>query len=352
MVLPSLLERKKISFKEVFIMKHWVKKLSILSSLFLFTVFFVSFNHGGVESDSLQTLEFNRNQLVKQAAIGYIAPPGAGSSPYRIDPEGNIHVAPGTGSITFNFRSGDTAYHIAGDHVEPAVTLYNLGTTNSRSSRASRGLNTLACIGNSVKVITGEAKGAKGYVIGKHGGAEHVMVDFPKEKVLQKMVIGDKMQVYTYGLGLKLKNAQGIKAMNVSPYLMEVLTQAGMGVTESGTLSIPVALKIPAKIMGSGLGASHVYRGDYDIQLFDKKTVEEYNLDEIRFGDIVAIINADHTHGRIFKTGAVSIGVICHSTSYIAGHGPGVTTLFTSPSGNIEVTMDKDANLANLLNIR
>ena len=140
--------------------------------------------------------------------------------------------------------------------------------------------------------------------------------------------------------------------MNVGPRLLDVLAKAGMGVTDKGKLHIPVAHLIPAKIMGSGLGRSHVYRGDYDIQLFDEKTVKEYNLETLRFGDIVAIIDADHTYGRIYLKGAISVGVISHSRSSGAGHGPGVTTLFTSPKGKIELVIDPNANLAKLLNIR
>jgi hypothetical protein len=297
-------------------------------------------------------VDYNLKQLVKQAALGYIVEPGGGSSPYRIDPSGDLFVLPGTGSITYNFRSGDSAVDLAGDHVEPAVSLYNLGRQGGRSSSESVGLNLLACIGNRVKIITGDAKGAEGRVIGKHGGAEHVMVDFADDTVFEKMVVGDKMQVYTHGVGLQLLNVIGVKAMNMSPYLMERLTEAGMGITEEGKLRIPVAHKVPAKIMGSGLGRNHVYRGDYDIQLFDEETVQEYGLDKLRFGDLVAIMDADHTYGRIYKTGAISIGVIAHSNSKSAGHGPGVTSLFASPSGYIDLVIDSNANLARLLNLR
>jgi len=301
---------------------------------------------------SMKPVEYNKDQLVMMAVQGIIAPPGGSDSPYHIAPNGDIFILPGTGSITYNYRAGSSAVNIAGDHVEPAVTLYNPGSSGSRSSWESRGLNMLACIGNRVLVLNGEAKGAEGRVIGKHGGAEHVMVDFTDDAVFDKLQIEDKMRIYAYGLGMLLTNVEGVKTMNMSPTLIEALTKAGMGVTEEGKLRIPVTHMIPAKIMGSGLGSSHVYRGDYDIQLFDEKTVEEYNLSTLRLSDVVAIIDADHTHGRIYKTGAVSIGVIAHSDSKIAGHGPGVTTIFTSAQGNIEPFIDPNANLAKLLNIR
>lgn len=301
---------------------------------------------------SVKPVEDNRGRLVMMAVEGEIAAPGFTESPYVIDPQGKIHVVPGTGSITYNFRTGDSAINIAGEHVEPAVSLYNLGTKGERSSEESRALNTLACIGNRVRILTGDAKGAEGWVIGKHGGLEHVMVDFPDAQVFDKLAIGDEMQIRAYGLGMEFLNVKDIKIFSAGPGLIDALTRAGMGITKEGKLRIPVTHTAPAKILGSGLGSDQVYRGDYDIQLFDKTTVKKYNLDTLRFGDIVAIIDADHSYGRIYLTGAVSVGVISHSASDIAGHGPGVTSLFTSPSGNIEPVIDAGANLANLLNIR
>jgi len=300
----------------------------------------------------IKPLEYNKDMLVKQAVVGFIAPAGFGDSPYDIDPEGRIQLHPGTGSITYNFRSGDSAVNLAGDHVEPAVTLYNLGREGSRAGSESRGLNTLACIGNRVKIWDGEGKGTMGCVIGKHGGAEHVMVDFPDASVFDKLTIGDKMQIYAIGFGMELRNVAGVTAMNVGPELIDALTAAGMGVTIDGKLRIPVAIKIPAKIMGSGLGADNAYRGDYDIQLFDSGTIKEYGLERLRFGDLVGIVNADTTYGRIYREGAITVGVISHSRSWVAGHGPGVTSLFTSRDGRIELAVDPDANLAKLLKIR
>ncbi len=133
---------------------------------------------------------------------------------------------------------------------------------------------------------------------------------------------------------------------------MEALTRAGTGATADGRLRVPVTHRVPAKVMGSGLGRNHVYKGDYDIQLFDEEVVAEHSLDTLRFGDVVAIIDADHTYGRIYRTGSISIGVVVHSRSWTAGHGPGVTTLFSSREGKIDTFIDPDANLVRLLEIR
>ena len=205
----------------------------------------------------------------------------------------------------------------------------------------------LACVGNEAIVISGDAKGAKGTVVGKHGGIEHVLVDFEPE-ILDKLVIGDKILVKAIGLGLKLLDFPEIKVMNMDPSLLDK-----MGIeVKSDKLSVPVTHVIPAGIIGSGLGATQTYSGDYDIQLFDDDTVKKYGLDDLRFGDIVAIMDADHSYGRIYKKGAISIGIIVHSACVIAGHGPGVTTLLTSSEGKIIPRIDPNANIAKILNLR
>ncbi|MCJ7767554.1 DUF4438 domain-containing protein [Candidatus Bathyarchaeota archaeon] len=87
--------------------------------------------------------------------------------------------------------------------------------------------------------------------------------------------------------------------------------------------------------MGSGLGSNQTHSGDYDIQLFDEKTRKEHKLDSIRLGDVVAIADADYVYGRIYRQGAVSVGIVIHTNCVIAGHGPGVTTLFTCSAGRL-----------------
>jgi hypothetical protein len=304
-----------------------------------------------VWGQSVRPLEYNESELVQMAAEGEISPPVLRDPPYRVSPDGELGVYPGTGSITYNFRAGDSAFKIAADHVEPAVSIYNLGSTNDRNSRENIALNVLSCIGNEARILSGEAKGARGWVIGKHGGAEHIMVDFD-DPVYDKLSIGDRIQIRTLGTGMKLLNLEGVHVMNMSPTLLKALTAAGTGVASDGKLRIRVTHRVPAKIMGSGLGRNHVYKGDYDINLFDEPTIKEYNLDTIRFGDIVALIDADNSYGRIYRTGAISIGVVAHSRSFTAGHGPGVVTLFASKEGKIEPVIDDSANLVNLLKIR
>jgi len=150
------------------------------------------------------------------------------------------------------------------------------------------------------------------------------------------------------GVGMRFTDVEGVRLINCSPRLMEALELS----REDDRLAVPVTHVIPARIMGSGLGADAAQRGDYDIQMFDPAVVEEHGLDSLRFGDLVAIENADHSYGRIYRSGAVSVGVVVHSRSVVSGHGPGVTTLMTSPEGNLRPVRDETANLAGLLDLR
>ncbi len=224
--------------------------------------------------------------------------------------------------------------------MEPGVSIRN------GNKEANAALNLLACVGNKAWVVSGDAKGAEGCVTGKHGGIEHVLVDFDEE-TLDKLVIGDKIMIKGEGVGLKLLDLPRVRLMNVSPRLLNALPLR----IERGKLVIPVTHVVPAGVMGSGLGSHHTYRGDYDIQLFDESSVKEYNLSTLRLGDLVAIEDADHSFGRIFKKGAISVGVIVHTNSATAGHGPGLTTLFTSTEGLIKPLLDPDANIGRYLKI-
>ncbi len=291
-------------------------------------------------------MKTNENRLVKISVIGEVTSAWKGDYVYRVSPEGEPIVLPSVGGITYNVRVGDSAVDWEADHVEPGVSIRSTMKLGEREA-GNNALNILACIGNEAVVVSGDAKGSKGVVVGKHGGIEHVLVDFDWE-ILDKLVPGDKVLVKAYGVGLKLLDYPDIKIFNMDPSFLKA-----MKIREAGdTLEVPVTHIIPAEIMGSGLGADNAYRGDYDIQLFDERIIKEYHLNDLRLGDIVAIENADHSYGRIYKTGAVTIGIIVHTRCVSAGHGPGVTTLMTSRTGKIKPIIDPDANIAKILKLR
>ena len=286
-------------------------------------------------------MKLNASQLVKLSVVGEVDSPSVGDTPYRVSADGQPLVLVGSGGITYNVRVGDSVAGWKADHVEPGVSLKN------SNNNANGALNLYACVGNEATVISGDAKKAKGVVTGKHGGIEHLLIDFPPA-TLDKLAIGDKIQVKAEGVGLEIDGMPQVKVMNCAPSLLRKWGVRQVG----GKLRVPVTHKVPAAIMGSGLGSSHTYRGDYDIQMFDAATVTEHGLRTLRFGDFVAILDADHSFGRIYRQGAVSVGIIVHSECVTAGHGPGVTTLLTSTEGALEPVLSAKANLADVLGLR
>lgn len=292
-------------------------------------------------------LRTNVDKLVKISVVGEVASPIFGRAIYRISAQGSPVVLPSVGGITYNVRVGDLACGWEADHVEPGVSIENKESDPRFAQAANTALNVLSCVGNEAVVVSGDAKGAKGVVTGKHGGIEHVLVDFQPE-TLEKLMLGDKVLVKAFGVGLKLLDFPDVKVMNMDPRFLEALDVKPV----DDKLEVPVAHVIPAAIMGSGLGANQTYSGDYDIQLFDEGVRKRYELDGLRLGDIVAIKNADHSYGRIYREGAMSVGIVVHTNCVSSGHGPGVTTLFTSSTGKIVPKIDKKANIALVLGLR
>lgn len=289
-------------------------------------------------------LKTNQERLVMISIQGRVSNPVRRAA-YTVTYDGKPIVVPGVGGITYNIKVGDKAFGWEADHVEPGVS--TVVNEEKRDAPPNYAYNTLACAGNQARVISGDAKGGVGIVTGHHGGIEHVLIDFDPETI-EKLCIEDKILIKAYGQGLKLLDYPEIKIYNLDPSLLEKMNIKEMN---NDTIEVPVTCEIPAKLMGSGLGSASVASGDYDITTADKKMVEKYKLDRIRFGDIVAISDADNSFGRSYKEGAVSIGIVVHSDCVIAGHGPGVATLLTSTTGKIKFYLEEEANIANYLNI-
>lgn len=287
----------------------------------------------------------NSAKLVMLSVVGEVSSPAMAEMGYRIGSTGSPAILPGTGGITYNIKVGHPACGWVADHVEPGVSVKN-STPREGTRSANAALNTLSCIGNTAVVISGDAKGAKGVVTGKHGGIEHVLVDFD-DRTLAKLAIGDKILVRAYGTGLRIEGLEDIRIMNLAPDLLaKMKVRSGRGKIEIGVSHI-----VPAALMGSGIGKVHAHSGDYDIQLLDKKSVAKFGLGNIKLGDIVAVKDADHTFGRMYRKGAMTVGVVVHTDCVLSGHGPGVTTIMTHSRGAIMPWKDPDANIAKILRI-
>lgn len=290
-------------------------------------------------------LKTNESTIVEFLLQCQPGPPRTRGS-WSVDHDGVPFLLPSIGGITLNVQVGDPAFGWAGDHVEPGVSC--TADTKKPFEHPNVGLQIYACAGNKARIISGDAtKGATGTVIGHHGGSEHVIVDFSRE-VKEELNYDDKIIIFARGQGLKLIDYPDIMLYNLDPALLKKMK---IKETKDGKLEVPVTTLVPAACMGSGVGAAHVAKGDYDIVTSDPETVAEYQLDKIRFGDFVALMDHDNRYGRAYRQGAITIGIVVHSDCRSAGHGPGVTTLMTSKTPLIKPVIDPQANIADLLGI-
>jgi len=287
-------------------------------------------------------LRTNEDKLLVMAVQGEIVSPS--SSTYRAQWDGQPKLALGMGGIKYNLKVGDPCFGWAsGDHVEPGVTIR--GTDRPNPSDCA--LAILACIGNEAAVVNGEGKGAKGVFTGRHAGSDD-LVYFSQED-LEKLAIGDKVQVKTVGAGLLLLDYPDIRVNKCSPRLLGSLGAK----EEDGKLVVPAVKEVPGFLMGSGIGFnSNIEPGDYDIQTTDPKAVKKYGLESLRLGDIVALRDQLCINGRGYYKGALTIGVIIHGASDLAGHGPGVDPILSTKDGRLAARLVKKANIADFWGLK
>jgi hypothetical protein len=290
------------------------------------------------------SLRTNVADLVMQAVIGEIGSPIGRTNPYRIGNDGVPRILPGPGGISINRRIGDRCVGLAADHVEPGVSLRNhQHNVGGAADGPNLALMTSACVGNMARVVSGHCRGATGLVTAKHGGVNHVLVDFDS-LTLARLSIGDHVQVYSCGLGMALPDYPEITLTNCAPSLLRRWNPIPRG----RVLEVRVTHIVPAEIIGSGRGQNTVARADFDIELFDRSVRRRCGLDTLRFGDLVCIEGADSRFGFSVRHGHLTFGVIAHSDSTVSGHGPGVVALMTGPASVLRPVFDRNANIAAL----
>ena len=285
-------------------------------------------------------LKTNQDKIVVQSITGKVHNPTVKKTVQRNTFEGNVVTWPSVGAICYNVTLGDSVYGWVGDHVEPDVSVIN------NDGMENGALNFLSCVGNTVKVMTGEAKGKTGIVTGKHGGVEHVIVWFDKE-TKELLCPDDKILVKAVGQGLALTDYPSVRVMNTSPELLQKLP-----ITPNGEkLKVGVKAIVPACLMGAGQGMGDPATGDYDIMTQDRRKIKECGLDDLCLGDLVYLKDCDNTLGRGYVEGSGTLGVVIHCDCVLVGHGPGVTSLMSARSDVFEPYIDKNANIGKLLGI-
>lgn len=281
----------------------------------------------------------NREKLLEIGVIGEITHSSIDSR-YVNNWDGKPSLGLGQGGIIYNVKPGDSCFDWAwGEKVEAGVSVDGIGNDSAKGS-----FRNFSCVGNEARVVKGEAKGKKGIVVGKVGGlpsfGHHVIVYF-EENVLDELAIGDKIQVRSKGVGLRFTDFPMIRAIGVSPKLLETMEI----VDKKGKLGVPVTMVIPADYVGMGSGGAPVEASCWNIMTQSPDALEY--LKDIKIGDIVALKDILSTWGRGYYENAYTIGVVSSGASAKLGQGIGVTTLMTCKTSEIEPITEPEANINN-----
>jgi hypothetical protein len=275
----------------------------------------------------------NTDRLVTQVLTGEVWPALSDRHAFRVDPDGRPFVLPGMGGVTLGVHLGDPATGYAGDHVEPGLSVRH------RDPDANYALQFLSCVGNTVRVAGGPARGAEGVVIGQHA---YVLVDLPEE-LMRDVTTGDPVTVFAVGQGLALVDHPAITVKNCSPRLIEGFP----GSTRAdGRLQVHVAAVVPPEAVGAGSGMVSEY-ANTDLMGAYAGLGEDLSLglEGLRVGDLVALVDQDHGFGRGYREGWTTIGVISTGHCMLFGHGPGPSSLLSGPTEAFHVVLDPEANL-------
>lgn len=317
--------------------------MKTLKSAFPILVFCLVFGLGqsiiAADPPQSQKITTNKDKLLTIAVQGQIAPAQPSTS-FATTWDGKPKLAIGVGGINYNLKIGDKIFGYAnGDRATVGVATAGVG-----EGRYGGAWTIYASIGNEVKVLSGEARGKKGLVVGKFRG--FVLVHF-EDNILDKLTIGDKVQAKASGIGLVIEGFDDVFPHGITAEFAEKL----ITLNGEGKLEVPVVKEIPAEIVGQGAGGGSL-TGNWHIQTCYPPDIEENGLEDLRFGDLVLLQDTQTDYGKGYYQGGATLGVVCSGPSDISGMGIGVTPILSSRTGKIVARIDAEANIGKYLGIR
>lgn len=283
------------------------------------------------------SIKSNSSSLIKMAVAGYVSQPSFKNPGYIPNNDGKSVIYPGMFGVVNNVKVGDKAFGWAGDHIEPGVSI------DSEHINEHFALHYMVCTGNKAIVRSGEAKGSIGIVTGEHA---RNLVHF-EQKTLDKICVGDQIDIITHGRGLKLLDFPDIELKKIDPNLLKSMN---LKIVDK-KLIVDVAMELPIRIMGSGAELNSEYV-DQDLMSGDRSLMKKLKIDQMRLGDLIVINHADHRWGRSFKKDYISIAICIHGDSVMTGHGPGIMTIMTGKRKNLGWKINKKANIKNILKVK
>jgi hypothetical protein len=274
-------------------------------------------------------------RLVTVNLLGAVEHPALDGSPYRIDRDGCPYVPAGDGGIVLGLEFGDSAFALDADHAAPGACLVHADPA------ARHALTAYACVGNEVRVRTGEAAGARGVVLGKRGEEGRVVAGFAQPD-LARMRPGDEVGVRARGQGWRPPGLPPeVAVMNLDPGVLPLLpvTLPAAGAktgSEPAAVSVGVRVTVPSRLGGNGIGRPAA-AWDLDLQL---SPPGPDGAGDVALGDLVAVSDLDVRYNMGYRRGWVTVGIVVHGASPLPGHGPGITPLLTGPATALRAQAD------------
>jgi hypothetical protein len=266
------------------------------------------------------------------AAVRLAARVTPGALNQAVAPDGRLEALAGQGGVVTGIGLGDRGLGWVGDHVEPGVSLAD------PDPLVNRAIQVLSCVGNRVAVLDGPAAGAEGMVYGKHGA---VLAMLPPA-ALARIAPGERVAIDAVGCGLAIEGRPDVACLSASPRLLERWLP---GLDEGGRLIVPVRTVLPAEAAAAGIGMPSAR---FNMDLNSGEGEVEPLARDLAFGDLIAVADQDHRHGRRLQRGRLAIGVICHGRTIAGGHGLGFMTLLTGPREAFRLDPSGPASLAGL----
>ena len=282
------------------------------------------------QTDTSQCVATNAARLIRTRLAAWVQPAAVNRV---VTPFGEARTLPGQGGVVTGIRLGDRAGPWSGDHVEPGVSLWHTDPS------ANQALRLLSCAGNAVVMLDGPAAGARGVVYGKHGA---VLAMF-RQADLARIAPGEKVVIEAEGLGLALEAEPDLVCHSCDPVLLARWIHAR---DSDGRLIVPVIAVLPAVAAAAGIGMPAAM---FNMDLHVYSTPVDGIARDLRFGDIVAVLDQDHRYGRRYAPGWVAIGIISHGTAVAGGHGYGLMTLMTAPADRLLLSPSAEARFDRLL---
>ena len=271
--------------------------------------------------------------------LGVVEHPVLDGGPWRIDRDGAPYVPLGDGGIVLDLQLGDSVFGLAGDHAAPGACLTH------PDAAARHALASYACIGNTARVRTGRAAGARGVVLGQRGEEGRVVVGFGQED-LARMRPSDQVAVRAFGQGTRPEALPpDVMIMNLDPGLLPLLPVGlppsspppdGRG-DDDAAVTVGVRMTVPSKLAGNGIGRPSA-SWDLDQQLAPPGA--DGTAGELLLGDLVAVTDLDARWNMGYRRDWVTVGVVVHGGSPLPGHGPGITPILTGPAGALRPKPD------------